>query len=189
MTRYLVVCGNSVNHVDGFEEALRRVVECEGEAQLYRAELVMRLGRDEVGVLKRLLGVTAQAPPARAARGRCVYVVFDQMFKGFAEVIDRELRGECIELHEVMGRGIEKRVRVGDRLYREPARDDYDVLRLAEELARRGPVVLFTGDKRLADQARMIEGVHVEYMPPGEFGGKEMAIKHMIEVIRGLLKG
>jgi len=72
------------------------------------------------------------------------------------------LRGYCIELHEVVGRGLERTVRVSERVYREPARDDYDVLSLAERLAKRMPVVLFTGDKKLAEQASMLSNVHVE---------------------------
>jgi len=33
----------------------------------------------------------------------------------------------------------------------------------------------------------MIEGVYVYYMPPGEYGGKELVVEHMVEVLRQIM--
>jgi hypothetical protein len=193
VTEYLVDCNGKRAGFQNIREALEYAFSsCTGGVSIYKAVLVMRLTRDELDEVRQLVSASQQASreAAKPEEPReCIAVVFDQMFRGFAEVVDRELKGLCVELHEVVGRGLEKTVRVTPRLYREPAHDDYDVLSLAERLARRGKVVLFTGDRRLADQARMIPGVYVEYIPPGEFGGKEMTIKHMVQVVRSVARG
>ncbi len=122
--------------------------------------------------------------PQPVSTAHSVAAVFDQMFRGFAEIVAREVPG--VELHEVVGRGLEKPVRVG-RIFKEPARDDYDVLSLVERLASQGKkVVFFTGDKRLANQAAALgdERIIVEYMPPNEYPGKESIAKAMIEAVK-----
>ncbi|MEB2836309.1 MAG: hypothetical protein GSR80_001124 [Desulfurococcales archaeon] len=127
-----------------------------------------------------------EAPGAPAGRG-VVAAVFDQMFRGFADIVAREVPG--VELHEVVGRGLEKPVRAG-RVYKEPARDDFDVLSLVERLAREGKIVVFfTGDKKLANQAMALgdERIRVHYMPPNEYPGKESLAKAMIEAVRRAL--
>lgn len=127
--------------------------------------------------LKPLRAISASTTSNTAA-------VFDQMFRGFAEIVAREV--PSVELHEVVGRGLEKPVRVG-RIFKEPARDDYDVLSLVERLASQGKkVVFFTGDKRLANQAAALgdDRIIVEYMPPNEYPGKESLAKAMIEAVR-----
>lgn len=129
----------------------------------------------------------AAPPPERreaSGQGLAVAAVFDQMFRGFADIVAREVPG--VELHEVVGRGLERPVRVG-RVYKQPARDDYDVLSLVENLASQGKlVVFFTGDKRLASQAAALgdERIIVEYMPPNEYPGKESLAKAMISAVR-----
>ena len=197
MTEYIVECGDVRKVFTSLGQALRyAVANCSNEVRVYRTEPVLSITVRELEELREILGVEVGKTASEAAgrevgrRGaRCVAAIFDQMFRGFAEVVDRELRDLCLELHEVIGRGLEKTVRVGERIFREPARDDYDVLSLAERLAKRLPVVLFTGDRKLAEQASMIKNVYVEYMPPNEYAGKEMAVKHMIAVLRRLAEG
>ena len=120
---------------------------------------------------------------------KCIAVVFDQMYKGFAELVAREI-GEVsdivIEYHEIVGRGLEKPVKIGN-VYKQPARDDYDVFKLLKSLSEQCNVVFFTGDKKLANQCMMIKGVHVHYMPPGEYGGKEFVVERMVEILRQAL--
>ncbi len=189
---YLVVCRDSQKVFSSLRDALDYALNnCRNGVKVYRARLVLDLSRDELEELRSIAKPASfeqKVESAEEGKG-CIAIIFDQMFKGFAEVVDRALRDACIELHEIVGRGLESTVKVGERLYREPARDDYDVLSLAERLASRMKVVLFTGDKRLAEQARLLRNVYVEYMPPGEFAGKEMAVKHMVEVVRRLLAG
>lgn len=125
----------------------------------------------------------AQRP---APQGAAV-VVLDQMFRGFADIILRDAGG--VEVHEVVGRGVQSTVAAGEGRYLEPANDDYDVLRLVERLAGRGGRVLFfTGDKRLASQAMLLASrlgnVEVYYMPPNEYPGKESLAQAMVAAIR-----
>ena len=125
-----------------------------------------------------------EAPTSRreTVPGR-VALVFDQMFRGFAEILARELDPRIFVLHEILGRGLDKPIRAG-RIYKWPARDDYDVLKVVEELAGKARIVVFyTGDKRLARQAEALglENLVVEYMPPNEFPGKESLAKKMVE--------
>jgi hypothetical protein len=118
-----------------------------------------------------------------------VVAVLDQMFRGFSDIILREVNE--VEVHEIIGRGLESSVKVGERLYRHPAKDDFDVLKIVERLAveRERVVAFFTGDKRLATQATALgrENVKVFYMPPNEYPGKESLAKAMISELRKLL--
>ena len=118
------------------------------------------------------------------AAARRVAAVFDQMFRGFAEIVAREVPG--VELHEIVGRGLRAPVRAG-RITKWPANDDYDVLKVVEKLAGEvGRVHFFTGDKRLARQAEALgdERIIVHYMPPNEYTGKEELARAMIEALR-----
>ena len=120
-------------------------------------------------------------------------VVLDQMFRGFSEILERELGREApVEIHEVVGRGLDRSVKVSRLTYQDPAKDDYDVLKLVEGLAGRvGRVVFFTGDKKLARQAQALgdERIVVEYMPPNEYPGKEALAKAILEAVRRELGG
>ncbi|MEB3844440.1 MAG: hypothetical protein LRS48_01995 [Desulfurococcales archaeon] len=124
------------------------------------------------------------ARPAGGPEGRSdVKAVFDQMFRGFADIIAREVPG--VELHEIVGRGLDSPVKSGVST-KWPANDDYDVLKTVERLALQGgKVVFFTGDKRLARQAEALglDNVIVKYMPPNEYTGKESLARAMIKAI------
>lgn len=131
-----------------------------------------------------------QAPAAQQAQqGRAVGVaaVLDQMFRGYyPDVIERE--EPDVELHVIVGRGLQAPQQAGPRRVLEPANDDFDVLKVVERVARGARRVLFfTGDKRLAGQAEVtasqLGNVEVHYMPPNEFPGKESLAKAMIEAI------
>jgi hypothetical protein len=176
---YLVLCDSNSYTVkgtilDAIREAARR---CRGrQVEIYRAQIVARL---EPGDLE---GLEAEVGAGKAA------VVLDQMFKGFADILDRELTGYDIEFHEIYGSGIGRTVRVSDRVFRQPARDDYDILSLLEKLTNSYRLVIFfTGDKKLASQAKLIPGVHVEYLPPGEVMGKEHAARMMVKRVKEVL--
>ena len=149
------------------------------------------------GVVAVLRGEAPGQPEAGGAAGprpsgRGVGVVLDQMFRGFSEILERELGSQApVEIHEVVGRGLDRSVRVSRLTYQDPAKDDYDVLKLVESLAGRlGRVVFFTGDKKLARQASALgdERIVVEYMPPNEYPGKEALAKAMLEAVRRELK-
>ncbi|ADL18440.1 hypothetical protein ASAC_0032 [Acidilobus saccharovorans 345-15] len=131
-----------------------------------------------------------QAPAAQQAqRGERggVAAVLDQMFRGYyPDVIERE--EPDVELHVIVGRGLQAPQQAGPRRVLEPANDDFDVLKVVERVARGARRVLFfTGDKRLAGQAEVtasqLGNVEVHYMPPNEFPGKESLAKAMIEAI------
>lgn len=127
--------------------------------------------------------VSKPAPVSEAATPR-VAAVFDQMFRGFAEIVGREVPG--VDLHEILGRGIDEPVRVGG-LTKWPASDDFDVLKVVEDLTGKYDyVVFFTGDKRLARQAEALgmANLRVKYMPPNEFPGKESLAKAMIRILK-----
>ncbi|WP_338249089.1 hypothetical protein [Pyrodictium abyssi] len=196
---YIVSCGGSLYEAPSFGEALLIVAsKCRSEATIYRATRVLYLTGEEVNDLQRILsgsqaGIAAgnqqqagAGARSREAKTKPEYaVVFDQMYKGFADILAREITSPSLEFHEILGRGISEPLKAGERIYRQPARDDYDILKLLETLANqyRGGVLFFTGDKKLANQARLVPGVHVEYMPPGEVAGKEMALKLMAQRI------
>ncbi len=172
---------------DTFGDAFRYIMES-GGGRVYRGELVLALTPDEVIELTGVFGEKAEPVEAPVSRKPVVEkprvaVVLDQMFRGYySNILARQYPG--IEIHEVIGRGIEKPIRVGN-VVKEPARDDYDVLNIVEEIARRGyRVLFFTGDKKLASQAMIIEGVRVYYTPPNEYPGKEALAKYMVEKIR-----
>jgi len=132
----------------------------------------------------------AQAAPAQPREAeelsRKVIAVLDQMFRGYyADVIERE--APYVEVHEVVGRGVQETLRASEGRYLEPASDDFDVLRLVSRLASSGvPVLFFTGDKRLASQAQALglPNLRVLYMPPSEFPGKESVAEAMINEIK-----
>ncbi len=190
--QYLLICdGKARGLYPSLREALAEAVDC-SRVEVYRAEPVLSLTREELAELTaapakpaRQAGHTgpmqaASAAAAREAPRAPAAVVFDQMFKRFAEVLDRELKDYPLVFHEIIGRGLEKPLRVADRIYQQPARDDYDVLNLLEKLSKEHSLVIFfTGDRKLAAQARALPNVRVEFLPPGEVSGKEMAIKLM----------
>ena len=195
--RYIAACDETIiasspNPV----EALRAASSCRGTIRLYRAELVAEIDASLLPAL--LKGLQAEMGKTRPtgsetapaiSLGKPAAVVFDQMYKTFAQILDRELKDMPLVFHEVLGRGIDKPVRVNQRVYQQPAHDDYDVLRLVERLAKQhGTVIFFTGDKRLANQARLLPGVNVVYLPPGEVAGKEMALRVMKQRILEILQ-
>lgn len=130
---------------------------------------------------------TQGAAAAPQAREGGVAAVLDQMFRGYyPEVIERE--EPDVELHVIVGRGLQAPQQAGPRKVLEPASDDFDVLKVVERVAREARRVLFfTGDKRLASQAEVtasqLGNVEVHYMPPNEFPGKESLAKAMIDAI------
>ena len=192
MTVFIVVRGEARVY-KSLEEAIAALRKGEGSLLLIVEGEPVTLRLEEPASIK------AEAPAGRAVRkaplapepealrkgekpGR-VALVFDQMFRGFAEILARELDPGVFEFHEILGRGLEKPIRAG-RIFKWPARDDYDVLKVVEELAGRAHIVVFyTGDKRLARQAEALglENLVVEYMPPNEFPGKESLAKKMVE--------
>ncbi len=186
---YLAYCDNNVFKAKSLREVLQKALqECRSSITVYRAFQVAVLEPDEARELleARASGTALEQPGSTVGK---LAVVFDQMFKGFAEILERELKDLPIEFHEILGRGIDKAIKVDERLFQQPAHDDYDVLKLLEALAAEGKTVLFfTGDKRLASQARMVNGVRVAYLPPSEVAGKELAIKIMLERIRRVAK-
>jgi len=188
---YIVMGGEGrLERASSLSEALMKALSLKPPVRIYRARLVALLEDRELEDIARVLSAgkaRGRQAERREEQGKLAVIVFDQMFRGFGEVIAREL-GDVIEVHEVAGRGLDKPMRMGNVIL-EPARDDYDVLKLLEALAGRGaPVIFFTGDKRLASQASTIEGVVVEYLPPSELPGKEIAIKTMLERIRDVVK-
>ncbi len=189
---YIVECnGRVAGRAESLEEALRLANSCGGDVSILECRRVFYASREAL----RAISIAPPAPekPREGEResgeGKGVAVVFDQMFKGFAEILEREIGEPGIVFHEILGRGIPGPVKLGERLYQQPARDDYDVLKLLERLAGENRlVVFFTGDKKLARQARAVGNVEVVFLPPGEVTGKEMALKAMAEKIRELSK-
>ncbi|KSW11913.1 hypothetical protein CF15_03710 [Pyrodictium occultum] len=200
---YIVVCSEGLYQAAGLAEALLTAASrCSGEAVVYRVTRVLQLAESELNELRSVLRTAAREGgeprgkhigevPKPSGRAPEYAVVFDQMYKGFADILAREIEDPRVEFHEVLGRGINRPLKAGERVYRQPAKDDYDILKLLEQLANRyrGGVLFFTGDKRLANQARLVPGVHVEYIPPGEVAGKEMALKLMAQRIRSWILG
>lgn len=192
---YIVRCGNKFFETTSLRSALEEARStCTSIIAIYRASLIATLEPSELEELlepKKVLETPSSTEVSlkEGKIGGRLAVVFDQMFRGFAEILEREIKEPFIEFHEILGRGIDKTVKIGARLYQQPARDDYDVIKLLERLAEKGMhVVFFTGDKRLAAQARLIENVSVEYLPPSEVAGKEAAIKIMLRKIKSAIK-
>ncbi len=182
--RYIIAYPGGVELASNEDEVVEKLREL---APRVKGVLrVFEVGRLVLEADARLLSrLIAPAAPSSGTRlGGKVCAVFDQMYKGFAEIIARELADDRLVLHEIVGRGLEKPLRIGGRLYKQPARDDYDILRLLRSLSKECRVVFFTGDKKLANQAALIENVKVEYMPPGEFTGKEAAVDAMINALK-----
>jgi len=118
-----------------------------------------------------------------------VSIVLDQMFRGFSDILDRELPRN-VSINEILGKGLEKPVKVG-RIIKWPAHDDYDVFKIVEKLAEEGrKVIFFTGDKRLARQTAALgkDNIIVEYLPPNEFPGKESLIRKIISSTTTIIK-
>ncbi len=186
MPKYIAMAhGRIIGVYNSFAEALRALVEV-GEGEIYRGELILRLGPEEAEDLRGYLpGVPLEPVEAPRTPGprRGVAVVLDQMFRGFfVEVLSREFRD--IEIHEIVGKGLEKTIRVGN-IFRHPAANDYDVARLVETLAEKGKkVIFFTGDKKLYNHIAGYEGVAAYYAPPNEFPSKEALAKFMVEKIK-----
>ena len=180
----VIVVRGEVDTFESVEEALRSGKLREGDVIIV-VEGRMAVLRVEGGLARLARAGTGAEPQAvEAGPGRAA-LVFDQMFRGFADILVRELPAN-FEMHEIVGRGLEKPVRVG-RISKWPARDDYDVLKVVETLAGRyDKVVFFTGDKKLAGQASALglPNVVVEYMPPNEYPGKESLAKAMIKAAR-----
>ncbi len=181
VARAVVVYPGGFEVFASLEEALEAAAQRRGAAVLYCL-------RGEMVVLRVEAPRSAPAaPPRHPASGGRVAAVFDQMFKGFAEIVGREAPGA--EMHEIVGRGLREPVRAG-RVVKWPARDDYDVLEIVRRLAGEGKIVVFfTGDKKLARQAEALgdERIRVYYMPPGEYPGKEDLARAMIEAVREAL--
>ena len=199
---YIVVCGDKkLGEYKDLQEALEEAKKCNQKISIHQCETILLASPQVISIITSSTRAPEKpslppvALPARlltsreevgAERG--VAVVFDQMFKGFAEILEREIPDKDIVFHEVLGRGIRQPLRVTPRFYRQPARDDYDVLKLVEDLASKNRLVIFfTGDKKLANQARLVRGVEVVFLPPGEIAGKEMALNYMKDAIKEIL--
>ena len=123
------------------------------------------------------------AGPARLA------VILDQMLRMGSTLEPRVPEGTVI--YEAVGVGLEKEVRVSDRLVRVPARSDYDLCELACELAERyDKVLFFTGDKTLVNDVRVLaserglENIEVHYLPPSETAARAQLIEQLLKRIR-----
>ena len=147
----------------------------EGKAIVIKGEVLGTLSFSKV---ESLTNTTKGKERDRELR---VAAVLDQMFRGFSDILLREV--EDVEIHEILGRGLESSIKIGDRLFRHPAKDDFDVLKIVESVAKdKDLVAFFTGDKSLANQASALKlkNVKVYYMPPNEYPGKESLAKAMI---------
>ncbi len=185
MPRYVVIHNRSVvGEYDTLLDAFRALLAA-GGGVVVRGEVIIRLSPEEASELHAFFAETMEAVEAPVTRPR-VAVVLDQMYRGFfSSIVARELPG--VEVHEIVGRGLEKPIRAGN-IVKQPARDDYDVITLLENLRGRGyRVVFFTGDKKLAAQAETIPGVVVKYAPPSEYPGKEQLAKYMVETVRDIV--
>ncbi len=185
---YIVTSRNKLIGVyDSFGDALKALLEA-GGGVIYRGEIVVKLSSDEVLELTGILAEKIEpieVPVVKKhieKRGK-VAIVLDQMYKGFfTNVLAREF--PSAEIHEIVGRGLPKRVKV-ENIVKQPAQDDFDVLNIVEKLSKEGyRVIFFTGDKRLATQVSLLEDVDVVYAPPNEFTGKEALAKYMIEEVK-----
>lgn len=192
-----MVCSERViGKTKSIDRVLSLLQQCDDKVEVYYAELVALATRDFIRSIrsmeKAVVPETSRHEMVERLAERkeaMIAVVLDQMFKTFAGILERELSAHPIEFHEILGRGLERPVKISGRVYQQPARDDYDILKLLEEMAGRYRLVIFfTGDKRLAAQARTVPGVSVEYLPPGEVSGKEMAIRYMRRRIEEIIR-
>jgi len=171
--------------VAGLEEAVKIALERGGIVLVCVGgePVVLKVERASTGKPAASLAEKESRPVKRGG----VAAVFDQMFRGFAEIVAREAPGA--ELHEIVGRGLRQPVKAG-AITKWPAHDDYDVLKTVKRLAEEGKRVLFfTGDKRLARQAEALgdERILVYYMPPSEYAGKEDLAQAMVDAVRRAL--
>jgi hypothetical protein len=148
------------------------------------------IGEDTVILAKQEIAQTTIISQPEKSTGkkvgpRYINVVLDQMFKGFADILVREL--DHVYAHEIMGVGLTEPVSTG-RVKRWPAKDDYDVMKIVEAVSREGPTIFFTGDKKLARQIATLglKQVRVEYMPPNEYPGKETIVRVMLDKIKSM---
>ena len=195
MEAYLIKCENG--KIVSLQEnlSLKTLLDAPCERIIiYKVEGLEKVLEADKNVLVTLIkdvtrDIVISKQPQQSKTVKCIAVVFDQMYKGFAELVAREI-GEIdnvvLEYHEIVGRGLEKPVKVG-YVYKQPARDDYDIFKLLKSLSGQCNVVFFTGDKKLANQCMMIKGVHVYYVPPGEYGGKELVVEHMVKILRQII--
>ncbi len=183
LTKYILVRhGKIIGSYDKFIEAFKDLLEL-GEGEIYRGELILRLSVDEVLELKNIIvGSPVEPVEAPVVRKTKKIIVLDQMFKGFySEVLSKKLKN--IIVYEIVGRGIDKPVRV-DNIVKYPAETDYDVAKLIEELVSKGyKVYFFTGDKKLYSHVAMIQGVKAYYMPPSEYPSKEVLVDKMLKIV------
>lgn len=185
---YIVLSRNRLIGIyDSFGEALKALLEA-GGGVIYRGEIVVKLGSDEVLELTGILAdkiepIEAPVIKRQVEKRRKIAIILDQMYKGFfTNVLAREFPDT--EIYEIVGRGLSKPVRV-ENIIKQPAQDDFDVLNILEKLSKENyKTIFFTGDKRLATQASLLENIDVIYAPPNEFTGKEALAKYMIEEIR-----
>ena len=185
----LLVRGGTVELFSSVDEAISAIRPGEGAVIVVVAGERLRATVMRVEVSQAAPGGGRDVEPGRKhSEEERVEVVLDQMFRGLGETVARELAGRA-RIHVVLGRGLERPVERGGVVLW-PARDDYDVMKIVEELAGKGRVVLFaTGDKRLARQVESLglPGVVVEYMPPNEYPGKEALIRAVVRRARALL--
>ena len=160
--------------------------------------VVIDYGEFEVEVIVRPKGAKPGAKPApeeapearpeRAARGR-VAVVLDQMLRIGSVLEPRVPEGTVI--FEAVGVGLDREVRVSDRLVHVPVRDDFDIYMLVDRLADEfDKVLLFSGDKALVNDVRIRAAqkghgnVVIHYMPPSEFSSRAHLIEEVLRRIR-----
>ncbi len=183
MYKYVVVSKDKiVGSYDSLIDALKTLIEI-GGGEIYRGELIIKLEPDEAHLLKDYLITSPIEPPeAPTSPRRKTVIVLDQMFKGFfVEALSKEF--PHLEIHLIMGKGVEKPYRSGNIVY-EPAETDYDVYKLINRLIdERYNVLFFTGDKKLYNMV-LSKGIKAYYMPPSEYPGKEVLVEKMIEIIR-----
>jgi len=185
---YIVVSRNRfIGVYDSFGDALKALLEA-GGGVIYRGEIVVKLSSEEVleitGILaEKMEPIEAPVVKKHAEKEEKIAIVLDQMYKGFfTSILAREFPNT--EIHEIVGRGLSKPLKV-ENIIKQPAQDDFDVLNIIEKLSKEGYyVIFFTGDKRLAAQASLLEDIDVIYAPPSEFTGKEALAKYMIEEVR-----
>ncbi len=184
MKKYVVYSrGKLIGSYDDIVEAFQALLEV-GGGEIYRGELVVKLEPEEAHVLKEIIASEPIEPPEAPVMPRRKAVVLDQMYKGFfPEVLSKEF--PHMEIHVVVGRGVEKEYRVGN-IVNHPAETDYDVYKIIKGLREKGvDVVFFTGDKKLYNHIASL-GVKSYYLPPSEFPSKERLVEKMIEIIRSV---
>ncbi len=182
MPKYMVYSkGRLVGVYESFAEAIQVIAEI-GGGEIYKGDLIARLGPEEAHELKTILASEPIEPPEAPVMPRRRVVVLDQMYKGFyPEVLSKKF--PRLEIHVVSGRGIDKPVRAGNIVYH-PAETDYDVAELIKELKKQSKdPIFFTGDKKLYYHVLTL-GVKAYYLPPSEAPSKEALVEKMIEIIR-----